>query len=200
MFMSSVSALPDSNPTRAQLRLVVLGQWVRAGLALARGPQAGRGFIGGVVALWRVFQAVRLAIQLAQRLSELRGARLFDALGLEPGDRLDQDLVSCSDGSSVAAAWLHEALGEIQSAIHDALGLAQDRYARPQADKAGGVVAKLEVSHTPGRPTPPRGLPPERPPGPGPGRWRRPARGRRMQTAPTPIATLAVGRFRLAAA
>jgi hypothetical protein len=65
--MLSARAIADTPPDGDHLRLVVLAQWIAAGRALIRGATTtGRGLIGGAVALWRLAQAVRLAILLAR--------------------------------------------------------------------------------------------------------------------------------------
>jgi hypothetical protein len=199
--MTSVSAIPDSSPTRAQLRLVMLEQWIRAGLALARGAGAGRGFVGGVVALWQVFQAVRLAIQLAQRLSELQGALACAARETAPAQPAALGFDLQLNEPPCSAAFLCSALGALEETIRDALGLAPERRCGFDAAKASGAGGQAERPHPIGRSTPPRGLPPDRPPGPE--LWR--ARPRRLR-APgalkptlTPIAATAIGRYPLAA-
>jgi hypothetical protein len=188
--MSSVSAIPDSNPTRAQLRLVVLGQWVRAGLELARGAASERGLFGGVVALWRVLQAVRLAILLAQRLSELNGALARAARATAPGE------TAPDFEAPPTAAFLQDALIEITRSIRDALGLAPDQRRRPVAGEAASAAAEPEVPRALGRPNPP----PDRPPRPerSPARVRSPCAPYALDTALPPIAALAIGRLPLA--
>jgi hypothetical protein len=190
--MSFLAAIPDSNPARAQLRLVVLGQWVRAGLEMARG--AG-GLVGGAVALWRVLQAVRLAMQLAQRLSEMRGAPT-PTLGIvtpEPalGDMVAQDPGFVSNDPPTAACLQH-ALIEITRTIREALGLAPDQRGRPVAGQAARPMAEPVIPRALGCATPPRGRPPDRPP------RRRRCALHPLKTLSTPIAAPAIGRFRLA--
>jgi hypothetical protein len=194
--MSSASAIPDSNPTRAQLRLVVLAQWVRAGLDLAWRATARGGLVGGAVALWRIYQAVRLAIVLAQRLSELQGALTPAALVTPSDETPAEGVVPCAEDVS-AAAWLSHALIELNETLRDALGLAPVRRARPDTDGAADGAAQPEVPHPLGRQTPPRERPPDRPPKPA--RRRRPRAARACQTALPPIAAPATGRFRLGA-
>jgi hypothetical protein len=182
--------------------MVVLGQWVRAGLDLARGAGAGRGLVGGAVALWRVLQAVRLAMQLAQRLSDLRDvlstAAPETSPETSPGETPDQGSATHPLDPPGAAAFLHHALSEIARTIRDALGLVPARRRRPDADKTQGVAAEPEIPRAQLRLTSPRGRPPDRPPRPE--RRRRPLRGRILETTLTPIAAPASGRFRLAEA
>jgi hypothetical protein len=60
----------------------VIAQWIAAGLALIRGATtSGRGLVGGAVALWRLAQAVRLAILLARRLRDAPDAPRAGAPG-----------------------------------------------------------------------------------------------------------------------
>ncbi len=61
-----------SAPTRTQLRLAVLVQWVEAGLALARRltEEAERGLIHAARTVYRISRAVRLALILHARLSD----------------------------------------------------------------------------------------------------------------------------------
>jgi hypothetical protein len=174
--MTFADAIADTTPIRAHLRRVVLAQWVRAGLALLRGAGTqGRGFVGGAVALWRVMQAVRLAMLLAQRLA--------DAQGLAAARR-----AAASDVPGAAPAWdpawplqddpedldLRRALEELMATITRASALAPpegvsdwDREPsgspclyRPGAASGKGASPK---AHGPkGRP---RGRRPHRPPG-----------------------------------
>ncbi len=178
--MSSLSAIPDSNPTRAQLRLVVLGQWVRAGLELARGARAGRGLVGGAIVLWQVFQAVRLAILLARRLSEARHVPSPVAPETAPGETADgghapaQGLEFPANDPSSRAACLRHALIELTSMIRQVLDLASDRRGRSGAVEANGAVVAPELR----RPKSRCGRPLDRPPRP----------ERRRQSCHTPIA------------
>jgi hypothetical protein len=197
--MSSASASPAPNPTRAQLRLVVLGQWIRAGLALACSARAGRGLVGGAVAPWQVFQAIRLAIQLAQRLSELQGALARVAPQTAPGETIAQGSGPCSDDPPFAADFLRQAMSELTDLIGDALGLApepRDLFGAGEAPRVGPV---FEVSPVLGRVAPARGRPPDRPP-----KFQRPPRRRRHapfagpSTLPPTVAPTA-GRCRLGA-
>jgi hypothetical protein len=193
--MTSAAALPDSNPARAQLRLVVLGQWVRAGLALARGGAAGRGWVGGVVALWQVFQAIRLAMALIQRLSELRGALSDAAVMTTPGET--DGLGSASDDWATRANTLGRALNEIAATIDAALGLAADRRTGADAVGAAGRSTRPGAQADDHRPRKPIGL---RPPSLRP--LLDPRRRRRRcapvaKSPPIPIVPWATGRFRL---
>jgi hypothetical protein len=204
--MLSVSDIPDPNPTRAQLRLVVLGEWIRAGLALARGARAGRGLVGGAVALWRVFQAIRLAMQLTQRLSELQGVLPRAALETAPAAPDDPDLGSdfefglASDAPPWSAAILRSALAELAGTIRDALGGASAHRLASDGAVALRTAAEPEAPRAASRLQPLRGRPPDRPPRPQ--RWR--ARRRRpcapcaFDIALTPIAATAIGREPLA--
>jgi hypothetical protein len=196
--MSSASPSPDPNPTRAQLRLVVLGQWIRAGLALVRGARAGRGLVGGAVALWQVFQAVRLAIQLAQRLSELQGALARVARDTATGETVVRDPAPCTDDPPFAADFLRQAMYELTDLIGDALRLApepRDLFGAGEGPRAGPV---FEVSPVLGRVAPARGRPPDRPP-----KFHRPPRRRRHApfagpSALPPTVAPTAGRSRLA--
>jgi hypothetical protein len=198
--MSSSRAIPDSNPTRTQLRLVVLGQWVRAGLDLARG--AG-GVIDGALALWRVFQAIRLAMQLVQRLSDARGALAFAAPETAPETALGEAPIwdHASDDPAGSAAFLRDALIELGGMMRNALGLAPDLRRRSDAGEPASTITPPEPPSPLGRLQPPRGRPPDRPP---PlerlsARRSRPSTPHALKTQKTPIAALAIGRFRLAA-
>jgi hypothetical protein len=174
--MPSATAIPGSNTTRAQLRLIVLGQWVRAGLALVRDARAGRGLVGSAVALWQVVQAVRLALILIQRLSELRAALSRAGLpagpvgSAAPGAGPAATAEPWSNEPPGAAAWLGLALTDIRQTIRAALGrwpACRDRR-RPDAPAR---PATTPVSPRARRPrTPPRNRPPDRPRGPP--RWR----------------------------
>jgi hypothetical protein len=195
--MTSASAIPDSNPTRAELRLVVLGQWVRAGLDLVRGASAGRGLIGGAVALWQVFQAIRLAIVLAQRLSDLQELLSRAVPGPQAAETPVQGSAAWSNDPPAAAAFLRPALIEIGATIRDALGLASDRRRAKGAGRAAGAVAEPNAPHPLGRPTPPRGRPPR--PQRSRARRRRPRALGAPNTFQPPIAAPAIGRFRLGA-
>jgi hypothetical protein len=196
--MSSASAISDSTPTRSEMRLVVLGQWIRAGLDLARGASAGRGLIGGAVALWQVFQAIRLAMQLAQRLSELSGVLAFAARETASAETADQGFDSPADNPS--AACLRHALTALEATIRDALGLAPALSRPPDANETARTEAEPARPRVLGRQRRPRGRPPDRRP-----RERRQARPRRprapghLKTTHPPIAAQAIGRLRLAA-
>jgi hypothetical protein len=200
--MSFLSASPDSNPTRTQLRLVVLGQWVRAGLALARGAKAGRGVIGGAVALWQVFQAVRLAILLAQRLSQARGALSIAAPETSPGEAAAPGWEPLFEDPACDAAFFRDALIALERTIRDALGLASERCGRFATNGAAAAMAERGVPRVLGRLTPPPARPPGRPPPLEPrlARRRRRCAPRALKTFRPPIAAPAIGRFRLAAA
>jgi hypothetical protein len=189
--MSSANATSDSNPTRAQLRLIVLGQWVQAGLALVRGATAGRGLFAGAVALWQVFQAIRLATQLAQRLSELQGVLTAAASAQAPAPNLDDPPSN--------AAFLRHALIEIAETIQSALGRVPGPPRRSVEARATRAQATPKSPRRQSRLTPPRGRPPDPPPRPERRRARLRSPGARLN-APPPIAAPAIGRFRLAAA
>jgi hypothetical protein len=192
--MTSTRAIAVTPSFRTDLRLVVLAQWVRAGLALMRGTATtGRGLIGGAVALWRVAQAIRLAMVLAQRLGEIRLATGSGRSCSGP----DVDPAEPRDDRPTNADALRQALAELAATISDALART------PQLRPGSSAVAAARVAPPPGVPHPrvhrtrPRGLRPHRPPGP------RPPRGRRTCPPPvchpplTPIAAAATGRSRL---
>ncbi len=210
VFMTSMRAIADTTPTRSELRLVVLAQWIAAGLALIRGATTtGRGLVGGAVALWRLAQAVRLAILLARRLKQAQ-----DAAGAG----------ASAPASTPISAWPHEAAPLSDDALRRAMAeleaaMAGALAATPQGrasvwDRAWDRVWDRELParifprasqeapgpspRSLGRRTPPQGRRPLRPPGPERPcrrRWRTPGA---LIPAPTPIAALATGRDPLA--
>jgi hypothetical protein len=167
--MSSVSAIPDSNPTRTHLRLVVLGQWVRAGLALARRAQAGQVFVGGAVALWKIFQAVRLAILLARRLSELQGRLSRAGTETASGDGVPGGVLDRGPGlyDSPDGAWVQDAWDELLWTMQEGPGSARPgrpRRERPISWPRSRCAAPPWRAFAPARSARPRGRPPDRPP------------------------------------
>jgi hypothetical protein len=69
MFMSVAAATADLNEARTRLRVATLDQWATAGVALLKQlSESGRGLVDRVHALFRISQAIRLAIALATRL------------------------------------------------------------------------------------------------------------------------------------
>jgi hypothetical protein len=205
LFMSFDRAIAETPPNRADLRLVVLAQWVRAGLALIRGATtSGRGLVGGAVAFWRVMQAVRLALQLARLLAEARGATGARA----PAPTSLPDPLIPREDTPASAAALGRALAELAAAISHALGLARRWSARDGGREPSGArglekVARRDRSASlkpRGRRRRLHGRRPLRPPGPARPcrrRWRTP--GAHECFSP-PIAPLAVGRLPLARA
>jgi hypothetical protein len=195
--MTSMRAIADTTPTRSELRLVVLAQWIAAGLNLIRGATTtGRGLVGGAVALWRLAQAVRLAILLARRLKQAQDAFNSGA----PSSRASGPASTPVPAWSLEAAPLDDdalrrAMAELEAVIADALSAATPRRAslwepefpaRIPARTSHEADGPIRRPH--GRPTPPLGLRPLRPPG-----FYRPYRRRRrtpgaLNTAPTPIA------------
>jgi hypothetical protein len=180
---------------------VVLAQWVRAGLAMVRGAMmSGRGLVGGAIALWRLAQAVRLAILLARRLADAAGVAspITDAVASEAGLGFPSALPGALDAPSANAAALSRALAEIATAISAAV----DRAPRPRA----AAVATEGAASLPEPPRPGLGWTPphiwraDRPPGPARPRRRRSRPARALQTIPPPIAALAIGRSALARA
>ncbi len=171
--MTYVRAIADTSPTRNHLRLVVLAQWIAAGIALIRGATTtGRGLVGGAVALWRLAQAVRLAI-----LREAQGAPRASASGppSTPVPTWSLDAAPLDDDA------LRRAMAELDAAVANALGGAPqgraslwDRAwdsvwdrARPARIFARASQAARGPNRRPHRRrTPPLGLRPLRPPGP----------------------------------
>jgi hypothetical protein len=98
----------DPTPSRTQRRLAVLGEWIRAGMDLARNGvlEAGRGFSDGAQALCRVFRAVRLAIILTVRLGEPHIAAFQPAQPKAPRRRSDKG--QNAEGQSAEANTPHE--------------------------------------------------------------------------------------------
>jgi hypothetical protein len=204
--MTSVRAIAETTPTRTHLRLVVIAQWIAAGLALIRGATtSGRGLVGGAVALWRLAQAVRLAILLARRLREAADAPRAAA----PGAASTPVPAWSLEDAPLDDDALRRALAELEAAIADALAAApQDRASvwdrfwdreRPARLFArASQQAPGSNSRPHGRRTPPLGLRPLRPPGPARPRrrpWRTPGA---LKPTPPPIAPLATGRDPLA--
>jgi hypothetical protein len=209
--MTSVRAIADTTPTRTHLRLVVIAQWIAAGLALIRGATtSGRGLVGGAVALWRLAQAVRLAILLARRLRNAADAPHASAPGAA-----STPVSAWSDEAPLDDDALRRALAELEAAIADALSAAPQARASVLAsawDRAwdrerparlfarASQQARGPSPRPHGRRTPPLGLRPLRPPGPErPFRrpWRTPGA---HKPTPPPIAPLATGRDPLAKA
>jgi hypothetical protein len=202
--MPSATAPADTSLTRADLRLMVLAQWVRAGLDLMRGARTtGQGLFGAAVALWRLAQAVRLAMELARRLGEARGVRVPRA----PAADTPPDLVFPGDTTPPNAAALHAALAELATAIADALGVARHRGAsfRDREPLGSPLRPTTATARDPGRRPYGRRTPPgigrvDRPPGAEPPGRRRTRSARALETNPPPIAALAIGRAALAMA
>jgi hypothetical protein len=198
--MPFVCAIADTTPTRAHLRLVVLAQWIAAGLALIRGATTtGRGLVGGAAALWRLAQAVRLAILLARRLKQAQAASNSAAPRSSASGPAFTPVPAWSlEDAPLDDAALRRAMAELEAAIADALGAAP--HGRPhgrmsvwEREPARSIFASVSFpAEGPIRPhsrqTPPCGRRPLRPPGPDrPCRrkWRTPGA---LKTAPTPIA------------
>jgi hypothetical protein len=156
---------------------------------------------GGAVALWQLAQAVRLAILLARRLKQAQ-----DASNLGASDSGAPSWRAPGPASTPVPAWsleaapldddaLRRAMAELEAVIADALSAAPPRRAslwepelpaRIPARTSHEADGPIRRPH--GRPTPPLGLRPLRPPG-----LDRPYRRRRrtpsaLNTAPTPIA------------
>jgi hypothetical protein len=200
--MTFARTIADTTATRNELRLVVIAQWIAAGLALIRSATTtGRGLVGGAVALWQLAQAVRLAILLARRLKQAQ-----DASNLGASDSGAPSWRAPGPASTPVPAWsleaapldddaLRRAMAELEAVIADALSAAPPRRAslwepelpaRIPARTSHEADGPIRRPH--GRPTPPLGLRPLRPPG-----LDRPYRRRRrtpsaLNTAPTPIA------------
>jgi hypothetical protein len=199
MFMSSQRAIADTPATRTDLRLVVLAQWVRAGFELMRGAgTTGRGFVGGVVALWRLAQAVRLAMVLVRRLGEAGGATGAFAPAPTP------DPIFPVENTPANAAALREALAEMATAISAALSRALHRRASDRNSEPSGsllrranLTARGSTRRSVRRRTPPCGLRPFRPPGPERPPWRSSRSPHALRRTPPPIAALAIGRLPL---
>ncbi len=181
MTVTRISA--DATPTRNDLRLAVLAQWIAAGLGLVRDA---RGLVGGAVALWRLAQAVRLALLLARRLAETGGVSQARAPGSAP------DLAwPVHDASAHAAA-----LAELAAALSIAADIPQPRplaawdrepsgSLMPQTARPCRARASLKAR---GPRVRPHGRRPLRPPGPARAfrrRWRTPGA---QETTLTPIA------------
>ncbi len=177
--MTSDDAIADTTPSRTLLRLVVLGQWIRAGLALARGG----GIVGGAVALWRVAQAVRLAMRLARRLAEAERARAARVATVAPGLAPTPD---SGLSSADALLWALEDLAAECSAV-----------LRPRAT---GRPAAMMRSETRDLRTGTRPLGRRASPAPPPARRRRRCRPLALDTTSPPIAAKAIGRLALARA
>jgi hypothetical protein len=207
-FMTSVRDIADTTATRSELRLVVIAQWIAAGLALMRGATtSGRGLVGGAVALWRLAQAVRLAILLARRLKAAQAA--------------PRSSTSCPAPARVPAwsvedapmddADLRRAMAELEAAIAAALGAAahgraslwdslSDRERAPRIFARPSQEARGPSPRPQGRRTPPLGLRPLRPPGPERPRRRRWRTPGALQPTPPPIASWRSGATRWLAA
>jgi hypothetical protein len=209
MFMSSRRAIADTSLTCTHLRLVALAQWIAAGLDLVRGATTtGRGLVGGAVALWRLAQAVRLAILLARRLKDAQAASNSAAPRLSASCSVFTPIPAWSlEDAPLDDAALRRAMAELEAAISNAVGPAPHERARLwDRERPARIFARASQEargpsrRTHGRRTPPCGQRPVRPPGPArPGRRSsRPARA--LETTSPPIATLAVGRLPLARA
>jgi hypothetical protein len=198
MFMTFARAIADTTPNRDHLRLVVLAQWIAAGIALIRGATTtGRGLVGGAVALWRLAQAVRLAILLARRLREAQAASRSGAAASGPAPT-PVPAWSVEDAPLDDAA-LRRAMAELEAAMADALCATPQRraslwdgvWARDwDRERPARILARAsqEARGPQGRPTPPQGPRPLRPPGLDPldrRRWRTPGA---PNTDPTPVA------------
>jgi hypothetical protein len=170
--MSFTDAIADTSPSRSQLRLMALAQWVRTGLALAWGAAPGRGYVGRAVMLWRVVQAVRLALQLARRLSEADDALAPAAPVCSDGPDAAPDsvptwsLVASPAVAPANAAALSGALAELAGRISAVLGLTPARRPSVWAVSAASAPATLGALHPRDQGTPPCGQRPDRPPGP----------------------------------
>jgi hypothetical protein len=204
--MALTRAIVETPASRSDLRLMVLAQWIRAGLDLIRGARtSGRGLVGGAVALWRLAQAVRLAILLARRLRESRGAPRPSETSpaYTPVPTWSPEAAPLDDDA------LRRAMAELDAAIADALGATPQQPAslwdslwdceRPTRPFARASLKARRPSRRPhGRSTPRLGLRPLRPPGPEQPcrrRWRTPGA---LKSAPPPIAPMAIGRAPLA--
>jgi hypothetical protein len=195
--MTSPHAIADTTPSRTHLRLVVLAQWIRAGLALARSAATGGGLVSGAIALWRVAQAVRLAMRLAQLLKDAAAARAANPASVAPGLAPHLMPTEPVDGRPTNADALRRALAELASAISANLGLAPHH---PPMSIAAASLAVAPQCPRPDLVAPPCGKRPDRPPGalhPRQRRWRAP---RTLNKAQNPIAALAIGRLALACA
>jgi hypothetical protein len=204
--MSLHPTLSDTSLTRTDLRLAVIAQWIRAGLERVRAAtMTGRGVVGGAVALWRLAQAVRLAILLARRLKDAQAAPRAGVSTPAPNPVATWSLAD----TPLDDADLRRAMAELEAAMANAIGPAPQGCARlwdrlwdrerPARLFARASRAARGPSRRPqGRRTPPLGLRPLRPPGPArPGR-RRSRLARAPETTSPPIAPLAIGRRPLA--
>jgi hypothetical protein len=203
--MTCVLTIADTTPSRTDLRLVVLAQWIRAGLDLVRGATTtGRGLVGGAVTLWRLAQAVRLAILLAQRLKAGQGAPRVSTPCPSPTQRQAEarELTPPDDDA------LRRAMAELEAAMAGALDWAppgrvcvciwdRERPVRFFARASQEARGPRRGPH--GLRVPPRGQRPVRPPGAEPpGRRRRSRPARALEPTSPPIAPLAIGRRPLA--
>jgi hypothetical protein len=153
------------------------------------------------VALWRLAQAVRLAILLAQRLKDAQSPPRLSTSCPAPSP---VPAWSVEDAPMDDAA-LRRAMAELEAAIANARGPAPqgraslwDRAPPARIVVSASQEARGRSPRPHGRRTPPCGQRPVRPPGPSrPGRRSaRPARA--LKTPSPPIAPLAVGRLPLA--
>jgi hypothetical protein len=197
--MPSAFAAADPNPTRTDLRLVVLGQWVQAGRALVLGAATGRGLVAG---------AIRLAILLMQRLSELRGvlARVAAASGAAapsaPTPAFDWSFATGADDPHGRTACLYDALVKSFGVICDLTRPPAAQTRHENRDIPPNPAGASELLRAPGRRSCARRQPSDPPlvtrrrraP------WRRPGAVRRLQSAPTPLAASAGGRLRVSEA
>jgi hypothetical protein len=200
--MTSLHAIADTTPNRSDLRLVVLAQWIRAGLDLIKGASTtGRGLVGGAVALWRLAQAVRLAILLAKRLKEAQGAPCSGAPRVSASRPASSPVPTWSlETAPLDDADLRRAMAELEAAIADALGAAPRRRLSPwdslwDCERPARVFARASREargrgrRPKGRSTPRLGLRPLRPPGPEEPcrrRWRTPGALKSVPTRSPP--------------
>jgi hypothetical protein len=194
--MTSVHAIADTTPCRNHLRLVVLGQWIRAGLALTRAATTGGGLVGGVIALWRVAQAVRLAMRLSQLLAEVAAAPAARPARVEPGLAPYPMPAEPMNGppADAGAAALRQALVELAAKISAALG--GTSHHRPTCVAILITATVLDGPRPALRRTPPHGRPPDDPRA----RRRRWRLLKALTKTPPPIAAPATGRLALAQA
>jgi hypothetical protein len=174
--MTAATAFADPNAARTQLRVAALGQWARAGMAMARtlAAESGRGLLDAARAFLRIAQAVRLAIALAMRLAHpdhpafqptparARAARTAapetaaaadsrenEPLENEPAEKPERDgREKFGDREVSDAAILRRPLAEIVKVICSALGVTPDwtLWADDDAPSASEVVPEPDRS------------------------------------------------------
>jgi hypothetical protein len=167
MFMTSARVIADTTPTRTDLRLVVLAQWIRAGLAMTRAAATGRGLVGGAVALWRLAQAVRLAILLARRLKHAQGASRVSAPCFNVSGPASTPVPAWSlEAAPMDDAALERALAELEATIANARGLTPHRRTRAwERERPARIPARAsQEARGPSRRPLGRATPPPAPP------------------------------------